>query len=199
MGHQTEKSEETSVSASANAAKESPLNLSKPRKDEPNNNNNNKETEKPQYGTFDEDLANFELLRKRKYFLDQNQQQKSFNSQQLPQLFPTPPALSPKLPHPNLFSPNSGEFPGYPTFRNFPGFENRSAVAAAAVGMLPPMGQPAAGLAALRNSSALGLHQVSMMDQVRHEHQRQQQQQQNQQQQQGEDGLNCTRKKTIYK
>ena len=71
---------------------------------------------------------------------------------------------------------------------------------AAAVGMLPNIGQPA-GLAALRNSSAaaaLGLHQVSMMDQVRQEHHRQQQQHQQQAQQQqhpqqSEDGISCTR------
>ena len=177
----------------------SPLNLSKPRKEEPNNNNNKTELEKHHFGTYDEDLANFELLRKRKYFLDQN---KSFPAVSPPQLFPHNPTLSPKLPpHPYL---SGNEFP-YPPFRSFPGFENRSAVAAtaAAVGMLPPMGQPAAaaGLAALRNSASLGLHQVSMIDQVRHEHQRQQQQlqqqqqqQQQQTQQQSEDGLNCTRK-----
>ena len=177
----------------------SPLNLSKPRKEEPNNNNNKAESEKPNFGAYDEELANFELLRKRKYFLDQN---KSFPAVSPPQLFPHTPALNPKLPpHPYL---SGNEFP-YPPFRSFPGFENRSAVAAtaAAVGILPPMGQPAAaaGLAALRNSASLGLHQVSMIDQVRHEHQRQQQQQQQQQQpqQQTEDGLNCTRKFYTYK
>ena len=182
MGNPPEKSPELPKEVN------SPLNLSKPRKEEPNNNNNKAELEKHHFGTYDEDLANFELLRKRKYFLDQN---KSFPAVSPPQLFPHSPKLPP---HPYL---SGNEFP-YPPFRSFPGFpENRSAVAATAVtGMLPPMGQPAAaaGLAALRNSASLGLHQVSMIDQVRHEHQRQQQQQQQQTQQQSEDGLNCTRK-----
>ena len=100
-----------------------------------------------------------------------------------------------------FFFSSSTDFP-YPTpFRNFPGFPpspaDRSSAVAAAVGMLPSMGQPAS-LAAFRNSSAaaaLGLHQVSMMDQVRQEHHRQQQQHQQQQQhpQQPEDGISCTR------
>ena len=67
---------------------------------------------------------------------------------------------------------SSADFPYPAPFRNFPGFPpsaaDRSSAVAAAVGMLPSMGQPAS-LAALRNSSAaaaLGLHQVSMMDQV---------------------------------
>ena len=122
------------------------------------------------------------MLRKRKYFLDNK-----FGATPSP-LFPSMATaagaggpLKSAVVHPGLFPPTSGspaDFP-YSPFRNFPG----------AVGMLgPPMGQPA-GLAALRGSP-MGLHQVSMMDQVRQEHQRQQHQQQQQQspQQSGEDG-----------
>lgn len=186
-----------------------PLNLSKPRKTHENEPNNNA-AEK----AFEDEL---EMLRRRKYFLDGSGTSKPGFAQPpqsppFPHLFPTA-AASLKPLHPGLFSPppplppcSTADFP-YPPFRNFPGFPgataDRTSAVAAAVGMLPPISQPAAataaGLAALRNSSAaaLGLHQVSMMDQVRQEHHRQQQQQ-------SEDGMNCSRKlisvlfKTIF-
>lgn len=174
------------------------MNLSKPRKPEEELNNNAEE----------------EFLRKRKFFLDNKS-----GYQPLPHLFnPTSAAataagLKHSL-HPSLFSPppSHPQPPVHVTtptsasdfayFRNFPGFSaagaatERTSAVAAAVGLMPPIGQPAS-LAALRNSSAaaLGLHQVSMMDQVRQEHQRQQQQQQQQQaQQQSDDVINSTRK-----
>ena len=155
---------------------------------------------------FEEELNNLEMLRKRKYFLDNK-----FGGGPSP-IFPhsmgplksadygaaaaAAAAAAAKL-HPGLFpTPTSvsavsagspPDFPPYSPFRNFPG----------AVGMLgPPMGQPGAGLAALRGSP-MGLHQVSMMDQVRQEHQRQQQQQQQQQQPSPEDGISCSRKCTL--
>lgn len=201
-----------------------PLNLTKPRKnfEEPNNNaasNASATAEK----AFEDEL---EMLRKRKYFLDNkvasasnggfnqqpphsphHQQPQHHHHQQLPHLFPA--ALKPL--HPSLFSPppqsSSADFPYPAPFRNFPGFPpsaaDRSSAVAAAVGMLPSMGQPAS-LAALRNSSAaaaLGLHQVSMMDQVRQEHHRQQQQAHQQQQQQhpqqAEDGISCSQARIL--
>ena len=169
-----------------------PLNLSKPRREEPNNNKEQDITTtsvSPPQAAFEEELNNLEMLRKRKYFLDNK-----FSAGPSPLFPPIGPLKTAdygaKL-HPGLFptpTSASADFP-YAPFRNFP--------AAAAVGMLgPPIGQPA-GLAALRGSP-MGLHQVSMIDQVRQEHQRQQQQQQQhhhqqQPQQSTEDGIS-TRK-----